>query len=60
MMRTIFLFLLVLWVLGLIIANTIGGLIHLLLFLAAAFVMIRVYSVERVRIATNSQEKMKL
>jgi Family of unknown function (DUF5670) len=41
MLQTIFIVLLILWVLGLATANTLGGFIHLLLLLAVAVVAIR-------------------
>ncbi len=42
MLWTVFVVLLVLWVLGLVTANTMGGFIHLLLLLAVGVVLIRV------------------
>jgi Family of unknown function (DUF5670) len=42
MLWTIFVVLLVLWLLGVVSANTFGGFIHLLLVLAIAIVLIRV------------------
>lgn len=42
MLWTIFLILLVLWVLGMVTANTLGGFIHILLVIALAVVLIRV------------------
>ena len=42
MLWTIFVVLLVLWVLGMVTANTLGGFIHILLLIAAAVVLIRV------------------
>lgn len=41
MLWTIFVLLLVLWLLGIVSANTFGGFIHVLLFLAIAVVLIR-------------------
>jgi hypothetical protein len=41
MLWTIFLILLVLWVLGMVSANTFGGFIHVLLALAVAVVLMR-------------------
>ena len=42
MLWTIFVVLMVLWVLGMVTANTMGGFIHILLILALAAVLIRV------------------
>ena len=42
MLWTIFVVLLVLWVLGLVTSTTLGGYIHLLLIIAIAVVLIRV------------------
>lgn len=42
MLWTIFVVLLVLWALGMVTANTLGGFIHILLLIAAAVVLIRV------------------
>ena len=42
MLWTIFVVLLVLWVLGLVTSTTLGGFIHLLLVIAIAMVLIRV------------------
>jgi hypothetical protein len=42
MLWTIFVILLVLWLLGVVSANTLGGFIHVLLVLAIAVVLIRV------------------
>ena len=42
MIWTIFVILLVLWLLGVVSANTFGGFIHILLVLAIAVVLIRV------------------
>lgn len=42
MLWTIFVILLVLWLLGIVSANTFGGFIHILLVLAVAIVLIRV------------------
>lgn len=47
MLWTIFVILLVLWLLGIVSANTFGGFIHVLLFLAVAVVLIRVIQGER-------------
>ena len=44
MLWTIFMVLLVLWVLGLVSSYTMGGFIHLLLVIALAVVLIRVIS----------------
>jgi len=44
MLWTIFVILLVLWLLGLVSSYTLGGFIHLLLVLAIAVVLIRVIS----------------
>lgn len=41
MLWTTFVLLLVLWLLGIVSANTFGGFIHVLLFLAIAVVLIR-------------------
>jgi hypothetical protein len=41
MLWTIFVILLVLWLLGVVSANTFGGFIHILLVLAVAIVLIR-------------------
>lgn len=43
MLETIAVILLVLWLLGLVSSNTIGGLIHLLLFFAVIILLIRVF-----------------
>jgi Family of unknown function (DUF5670) len=48
MLWTIFVVLLVLWFLGLVTANTMGGFIHLLLILAVAVVAIRLIQGRRV------------
>lgn len=48
MLWTIFVILLVLWVLGMVTANTLGGFIHLLLLIAVAVVLIRVIQGRRV------------
>ncbi len=42
MLWTIFVVLMILWVLGMVTANTMGGFIHILLILALAAVLIRV------------------
>lgn len=42
MLWTIFAILLVLWLLGVVSANTFGGFIHVLLFVAVAVVLMRV------------------
>lgn len=42
MLWTIFLILLILWVLGVVTSTTLGGFIHLLLVIAIAVVLIRV------------------
>lgn len=42
MLWTIFLVLLVLWVLGMVTSTTLGGFIHLLLLIAVAVVLIRI------------------
>jgi hypothetical protein len=42
MLMTILMILLVLWVLGMVTATTMGGFLHVLLFLAVATVLIRV------------------
>jgi hypothetical protein len=42
MLWTIFVLLLVLWLLGIVSANTFGGFIHVLLFVAIAVVLLRV------------------
>jgi Family of unknown function (DUF5670) len=42
MLWTIFVILLVLWVLGIVSANTFGGFIHVLLMLAIGVVLVRV------------------
>ncbi len=42
MLWTIFVILLVLWVLGLVTSHTLGGFIHILLIIAIAVVLIRV------------------
>jgi hypothetical protein len=41
MLWTIFVVLLVLWALGMVTSNTLGGFIHLLLLIAAAVILIR-------------------
>jgi hypothetical protein len=47
MLWTIFVILLVLWVLGIVSANTFGGFIHVLLVLAVAVVLLRVIQDQR-------------
>jgi hypothetical protein len=47
MLWTMFLILLVLWVLGMVSANTFGGFIHVLLALAVAVVLMRVIQDQR-------------
>ena len=47
MLWTIFVILLVLWVLGIVSANTFGGFIHVLLVLAVAVVLLRVIQGQR-------------
>ena len=47
MLRTIFVILLVLWLLGIVSANTFGGFIHVLLALAIAVVLLRVIQDQR-------------
>ena len=42
MLWTIFLILLILWLLGMVTSNTLGGFIHILLLIAAVVVIIRV------------------
>jgi hypothetical protein len=42
MLMTIFVLLLILWMLGLVSAYTLGGFIHLLLLLAVAVVLLRI------------------
>ena len=42
MLWTIFVVLMILWLLGVVTANTLGGFIHLLLIIASAVVLIRV------------------
>jgi len=42
MLWTIFLILLVLWALGMVTSNTLGGFIHILLVIALAIILIRV------------------
>lgn len=48
MLWTIFVILLVLWVLGLVTSYTMGGFIHLLLLVAVAVVLIRVIQGRRI------------
>lgn len=48
MLETIAVILLVLWVLGLVSSNTIGGLIHLLLLFAVVILLIRVIRGRRI------------
>jgi hypothetical protein len=47
MLWTIFVILLVLWLLGIVSANTFGGFIHLLLWMALAVVLLRVIQGKR-------------
>ncbi len=47
MLWTIFVILLVLWLLGIVSANTFGGFIHVLLWLAIAVVLLRVHEGQR-------------
>ena len=47
MLWTIFVILLVLWLLGIVSANTFGGFIHVLLALAVAVVLMRVIQGQR-------------
>jgi uncharacterized protein DUF5670 len=47
MLWTIFVILLVLWLLGIVSANTFGGFIHVLLILAIAVVLLRVIQTGR-------------
>ncbi len=47
MLWTIFVILLVLWLIGMVSAHTLGGFIHILLILAIATVLIRVIRGER-------------
>lgn len=47
MLWTIFVILLVLWLLGIVTANTLNGYIHILLVIAIAVVLIRVISGRR-------------
>jgi uncharacterized protein DUF5670 len=47
MLWTIFVILLVLWLLGIVSANTFGGFIHLLLWMAIAVVLLRVIQARR-------------
>lgn len=42
MLETIFVILLVMWILGMVGSYTLGGFIHILLFLAIAMVLIRI------------------
>ena len=48
MLMTIFVILVVLWALGMVSATTMGGFLHVLLFLAVAVVLIRVIQGRRV------------
>ena len=48
MLWTIFIILLILWVLGLVTSHTLGGFIHVLLVIAAAVLIIRLISGRRV------------
>jgi hypothetical protein len=47
MLWTIFVILLVLWLLGIVSANTFGGFIHVLLAMAVAVVLLRVFQGRR-------------
>lgn len=47
MLQTILILLLIMWVLGIVSAHTLGGFIHVLLFLAVGIVLIRVIRGER-------------
>ena len=47
MLWTVFVILLVLWLLGIVSANTFGGFIHVLLALAVAVVLLRVIQDQR-------------
>jgi len=42
MLETIFVILLILWLLGLVSGNTLGGFIHILLIIAIATILIRI------------------
>lgn len=48
MLWTIFVVLLVLWLLGMVTANTLGGFLHILLLVAVAVVLIRIIQGRRV------------
>ena len=48
MLQTIVIILLVLWVLGLVSAHTMGGLVHILLVIAIVMVLVRVIQGKRV------------
>lgn len=48
MLETIAILLIILWVLGLVSSNTIGGLIHLLLFIAVIMLLIRIIQGRRI------------
>lgn len=48
MLETIAVVLVILWLLGLVTANTMGGLIHILLVIAAVVILFRVISGRRV------------
>lgn len=48
MLETIAVVLLILWLLGLVTANTMGGLIHVLLVIAVVVILLRVISGRRV------------
>jgi len=48
MLETIFVILLVMWLLGMVSSFTLGGFIHILLFLAIAMVLVRVVQGQRV------------
>jgi hypothetical protein len=48
MLWTIFIILLVMWALGMVTAYTMGGLIHLLLFVALIVLVIRIFQGRRI------------
>lgn len=48
MLETIAVVLIILWLLGLVTANTMGGLIHVLLVIAAVVILLRLISGRRV------------
>ena len=48
MLETIAIILVVLWILGLVTSNTIGGLIHILLVIAVVVILVRVIQGRRV------------